>query len=278
MFKEEYQGIVYRFMGIKSFEEICSSKALTFVHHTLWEDPYEGFIYQAIARPEQHDEIRKLIKEIGPDIPSIAFDMLHDFSSTLFGQSWTKEGDALWDLYPPNNQGKSLRVQINTANLKKIPASKEWEKVGAFEIHYVDAPNLKEELSLSIKGNQISFGNTLLRKRKAEFQHEQEVRLTVMDWDYSLFNQRNAQSKVAKIQMLQQMLIAGQISRETFDYNVRDDLRVLNKLKTPKIRKVLLTDLSLIEAVNVHPRASNEYADTIESICSKNGIKFLGSP
>lgn len=81
------------------------------------------------------------------------------------GQSWTKESDKLWGLYPPKNGGRSVRIQIITQSLKKIEADQEWEKVRLFELDYAEEPNLEEELSLSIKGNQVSFGGTLLKKK-----------------------------------------------------------------------------------------------------------------
>ena len=203
--------------------------------------------------------------------------MLHDFSSTIFGQSWTKQGDKLWDLYPPNNQRKSIRVQISTDSLKGFEADQEWEKVSAFEINYVEEPNLKEELSLSIQGNQISFGHTLLRKRKLEFEHEQEVCLAVMDWDYALFNKRNVPSMLDKIRTMQRMVASGIISQEVYDENVRNEIRILSKLKTPHLRKASFRNVeNFIESVMVHPHAEDAYVCHVGEFCAKYGIKFLG--
>ena len=151
------------------------------------------------------------------------------------------------------------------------------EKVGAFEINYVEEPNLKEELSLSIQGNQISFGHTLLRKRKSEFEHEQEVRLTVMHWDYSLFNQRNVPGMLEKIRTMQRMVASGIISQEVYKENVRNEIRILNKLKTPQLRKTSFRNVkNFIESVMVHPRAEEAYVGQVGEFCAKYGIKFLG--
>lgn len=277
LLKNEFQGNLYRFISVEALADICQNQALTLVHHTRWEDPYEGFIYQAIARPENHEEIKKIIRELNPELHSIFFDALRNFSSTLFGQSWTKESDKLWDLYPPNNGGRSVRIQINSESLKKIEATREWEKILAFEIEYVEEPNLKEELSLSIKGNQISFGGTLLRKRKSLFQHEQEVRLTVMDWDYSLIERRNRPSLLHKAKSLQALQIAGHLSKEAYDYNMEEVIRKINKLKNPTIKKVNFFGIeNFIESVMVHPFATDEYVETVEKFCVRRSIKFLG--
>ena len=129
VFKDEFRGALYRFMRLEALTDICQNQALTLVHHTKWDDPYEGYIYQAIVKPEKHEKIRRLIKEISPGSPPIAFDMLHNFSSAIFGQSWTKQGDKLWDLYPPNNQQTSIRVQISTDSLKGFEADQEWKRL-----------------------------------------------------------------------------------------------------------------------------------------------------
>ena len=277
--KEEFQGSIYRFMhfdDLGGLVSIVQEQALTLVHHTKWEDPYEGYIYQAITKPENHEEIRKIIKELNPDT-SFAFSMLHDFSSTLFGQSWTKKGEKLWNLYPPNNQGRCVRVQINTENLRKIKADAEWERIRAFEIDYVEEPNLKEELSRCIKGNTISFGHTLLRKRKSEFEHEQEVRLAVMDLDYSLINRRNIAGMINYIQQLQRLIAQGIMPAHAYEENTKDKIRILGKLRTPDIRKVNFAGVDgFIESVMVHPLANAEYVETVQDFCADNGINFLG--
>lgn len=278
--KEEYSGSLYRFVhfeGLGGLVEIVQNQALVLVHHTKWEDPYEGYIYQAIMRPEKREEILGLIEEIAPHNPSFTFSILHDFSTTLFGQSWTLEKEKLWDLYPPNNQGRCVRVQINTESLKKIPAEKPWERITPFEIDYVEEPNLKEDLAKSVVGNQISFGHTLLRKRKTKFEHEREVRLTIMDQDYSLFHRRNIPEMIDKIGRIRAMINSGILPVEAYEANVKDDVRILNKLRTPDIRKVSFAGVEhFIESVMVHPRADDHYSMSVKEFCDNHAINFLG--
>lgn len=271
-----FQGTLYRFMPSELLAKICAEQSLTLVHHTLWEDPYEGFAYQAIVKPENHAEIKRLIQQISPEASPHTFSLLHDLSTTLFGQSWTKEGEELWDLYPVNNQGRSVRVQINSDRLKLIQSTHEWEQPIAVEIDYVGAPNLQEELSLSITGSQVSFGRPLLRKIKSMYEHEKEVRLMVMDWDYSLVNRRNIPGMLEKIRLMKSMVASGIMPQEAYEDNVKDEVRILEKLKTPNLRKVSIGPVcDFIETVKVHPKADSQFIENIRKLCSQHGLKFL---
>lgn len=37
---------LYKFMSFYSFVDLIQSKSLNFVRPKVWEDPYEGFIFQ----------------------------------------------------------------------------------------------------------------------------------------------------------------------------------------------------------------------------------------
>lgn len=102
----------------------------------------------------------------------------------------------------------------------------------------------------------------LFLKRKSLFEHEQEVRLTVMDWDYSLIERRNKSSLLGKAKSLQAMYIAGFLSKEAYDCNMEERIRKVNKLKNPTIKKVSFFVIeNFIKSVTVHPFATDEYVE-----------------
>lgn len=141
--------VIYRFMSLEAFLEVVLSKSLTFVHPSLWEDPYEKGIFDLIDKSTESPGTR-ITNNIN--------------RRNLLAQSWTKlsESDALWRIYSHNKT--SIRIGVKIENINKL------EDVTMRDVIYTD--NLVDTKKEGIELMMQKFA----RKRIA-FEHEKEVRL-----------------------------------------------------------------------------------------------------
>jgi len=94
---------IYRYMSATRYFDLVEKKILSLSHITLWEDPYEGFLFRAIA-DSAHDEQAKMC--------------VYDLFKYYYGQSWTINGvesDETWRAH--GKRGTVVRVKTTVAKL-----------------------------------------------------------------------------------------------------------------------------------------------------------------
>ena len=257
---------IYRFMSFESFVNIVQKKALAFVHHDKWEDPYEGFIFKSIKHEEGRKEILRILKELTPDHAKKHFARLLKFEKTLFGQSWTKlpESDALWRIYSYNNM--SIRVEIYSGSV--IGILQGTLPVTPYEIKYSDSISIKSQLEKIVDGNKIIPTNVLLTKRTA-FKHEEEVRLLFFDSE----NIPNDQQKFPP-EVLKELYKTGDITKQEFDNGMKE---ITKEEKIPDVKYIEYEhNKKFICSVMLHPLAPNWFNETLAAFCENNNLKYLG--
>ena len=257
---------IYRFMSFEAFVDIVQQKALAFMHHEKWEDPYEGFIFKTIKHEEGRKKILRILTELTPDHAMTHFLILSNFEKTLFGQSWTKcpESDALWRIYSHNNM--SVRVEIWSP--KVIGALQGALQVHPFEIKYSDSISIKTQLEQIVDGNKINLVNALLTKR-TDFEHEQEIRLLAFDTENMPNDQQNFPPEV-----LNELYKKGDITRQEFDTGMKESTKVKNILDVKYI--TYDQNKNFIHSVMLHPLAPNWFNKTLAAFCKNNNLNYLG--
>lgn len=147
---------IYRFISFETFIDILMKQSITFVHPTIWDDPYE---YKLLEK-----NFKRMIDSSNSitDTSTLGAILEHIVSMKLYCQSWTKldESDALWRIYNHNNT--SVRIETDLSNISKL------DNVEALEVRYMDDPEAAIEVS--------TFYDLVRTKRRA-FAHECELRL-----------------------------------------------------------------------------------------------------
>lgn len=142
--------IIYKFMRLEDFLALVLKKSLTFLHPSLWDDPYETHIF----------EIYK--NHYGDLLSATSATAIYN---NTFAQSWTRceESDALWRIYS-DNKFTSVRIAVKEEKMK--------------EIGNVIINDIIYTTDFSPKNNETNIFEILSKKRKA-FEHEKEVRVFV---------------------------------------------------------------------------------------------------
>lgn len=90
---------IYRFISFEIFIDMLMKQSLTFVHPTLWDDPYEFKLLEY--------NFKRMIESSRSftDVDTLGALLEHIISMKLYCQSWTKldESDALWRIYSHSN-------------------------------------------------------------------------------------------------------------------------------------------------------------------------------
>lgn len=245
---------IYRIISFETFIDMLMKQSLTFVHPTLWDDPYESKLVE--------NNFKKMIESSRSltDIDTLGALLEHIISMKLYCQSWTKldESDALWRIYSHNNT--SVRIEIDMNNISKI------ENVEVLEVKYVD--------DIYEAAKESTFYDMVSTKRKA-FSHESELRLVthfkfngtkeaeeyISDYlkfsgDSRFFNNIKIEEVPVEINRL--------VSK--FNYNLQD--------KTVQIYYGHVENF--IESVLLNPFAPDWFNDTLRMVCEKYNIKYLG--
>lgn len=90
---------LYRYVPKDFFLDIIENRRLTMSHISLWDDPFEGFIFKAKGVSE---DVRRMY-------------------AGFYGQSWTlepRESDLRWRAYCPNKDG--VRIETTVGKLKNV--------------------------------------------------------------------------------------------------------------------------------------------------------------
>jgi len=121
---------------------MIQKKSLCFVRPKLWDDPFEGFVFQKLKSEIGWLEIKELIEKEFPN--SGSSQMMLQFGTKLermfYAQSWSRcdNDDAMWRIYSHNNM--SIRISAAEENIRKL------DKVSIIEVEYEDEISFRSEL------------------------------------------------------------------------------------------------------------------------------------
>ncbi|MGN4127404.1 hypothetical protein ACMGD3_20685 [Lysinibacillus sphaericus] len=245
---------IYRFISFETFIDMIMRQSLTFVHPSLWDDPYELLLLK--DKLKKSSESAKLTST-GFDLGTI---LEHIVTYKLYCQSWSKvhESDALWRIYNHNNA--SVRIEIDLNDISKL------ENVETLEVEYLDAPYEVSE--------EDHFYDLLKIKRKA-FSHEHEVRLVT----HYKFND----DEDIKEHFMDYLKLSGD---SKFFRNIEiEDIpaevdRVLSKLNANLENKTFHIYYghidNFIKSVMLNPFAPEWFNDTLKMVCEQHEINYLG--
>lgn len=245
---------IYRFVSFETFVDMIMKQSLTFVHPSLWDDPYELYF------------IESQIKETVDSVDSASTELVVEtilkeiILNKLYCQSWTRldESDALWRIY--NHSNTSVRIEIDLNDITKL------DNVEILEVEYVDDPLevIKKE----------SFYDLIKIKRKA-FSHEQEVRLVTHFKFKGIEDAKeyiNDYLKLSGVSKFYQNIEVDEISAEV--ERVVKKLNFNLKNKTINIHYGHIDNF--IKSVMLNPFAPDWFNRTMEIFCEKNKINYIG--
>lgn len=262
---------IYRFVSFPSFVDTIQRKALTFVHHSLWEDPNEGCIFKALKLPEGREKIIGILKQLSSELamPTYTITMLEHMDSCIHSQSWTKcpENQHFWQMHSRDQY--SIRIEVSLENIKRL------EHVTAYEIQYVDK-TLKNDLVavVDVKRRQANLAPILLRKRP-QYAYEQEIRLlSDIDLDYMRTSRSPGKAKMME-PALRKLVEVGQISKKQYETGMTD--LGSQSMPVPKYRYIKFNHIpDFVKSIMVNPGAPDWFVETVETYCSINNQHFVG--
>lgn len=248
---------LYKFMSFYSFVDLIQSKSLNFVRPKVWEDPYEGFIFQKLKTIDGKKEIEYLLKKIPDNIAkSIFFDLALKFEKIFYAQSWSlcSESDAMWRIY--NYENKTVRIEVLESKIRQI------ENIEIVDVEYDDEINLEREIEkIGLYKDQTNFME-IYRVKRTAFRHEREVRLIYQN------NEAINQISEDKIELFEKALRGTELES------------VLNDITTksyPDIFKIDISSIpSFVNSVCLHPQAPDWFDLTIRKYCELNKINYIG--
>lgn len=96
-------GVVYRYISVERYFDLVEKKILSLSHITMWEDPYEGFIFRVMA-----DSVRDVQEKI----------RVYDLFKYYYGQSWTVNGDEADETWRAHGKrGTVVRIKTTVDKL-----------------------------------------------------------------------------------------------------------------------------------------------------------------
>lgn len=264
---------IYRFMSFPQLVDVVQRSALTLVHPSLWQDPYEGFIFRCLSSPKKKQELIHTLDELYDDVPQLMM-LLEVASGMLYAQSWTNlaESDALWRIY--SHQDMSVRVEVSQRDIPLLSHEESQEiKLAISEVSYVDRFNLRDEVQETCsQNNQVNLANAL-RKKRNQFAHEKEVRIHT-----AMFTDRPSKSKQDDEFMamaIEKLHAQGALSDEQYQ-SVRKNQENRKEID-PNIQRFSFAHIdNFIKSVLVHPQAPSWYVDVVETYCKEHNIAFSG--
>ena len=253
---------IYRFISFSSFVDTIQRGALAFVQHSLWGDPYEGYIFKALKTPEGQKKILDMLRQLSPQLAKATYGTLLNIDSCIHGQSWTKcpENEYLWRINCRNQD--SIRIEISLDNINKL------NQVKAYEIDYVNT-TLEEDIKAIIIGvNKIDIA-PILRRKRPEFSCEQEIRLlSDIDLNYLPINRSHKMEVI-----LEQFYKEGKITKNQLEYAMKN----LTSESKPGYKYIEYNHIpGFIKSVMVSPNAEDWFVETVETYCSTKNLHFVG--
>ena len=156
---------LFRYMTVERFLELLETRMNTLVHISMWDDPFEGFIFKGLQTDQQ----------------------VMTFYKEFFGQSWTlcqDERDLYWKAYCPNRSG--VRIATTVGKLKKSlkqinPETFYEQSVCCSRVKYsgeTQLQTLKKYLGWDyLRNNGMAAAFSLLFYKRKEFEDECEYRI-----------------------------------------------------------------------------------------------------
>ncbi|MCY9457352.1 hypothetical protein [Bacillus inaquosorum] len=244
---------IYRFVSFETFVDMLMKQSLTFVHPSLWDDPYElKFIESKIKKTIDSGSYSKE--------NTVETIILNIMKHKLYCQSWTKldESDALWRIYNHNNT--SVRIEVDLNDISKL------KNVEALEVEYLDDPYQMVE--------KVPFYDLIRIKRKA-FSHEQELRLVT----HYKFNGAEDVKEYVKdfLKLSGNSKFYKNIESEKIPDEVARIISKLNLNLKDKTYQVCYGHIdNFIKSVMLNPFAPEWFNDTLKMFCETYGINYLG--
>ena len=235
---------------------MITRKKLTFVHPSLWDDPYElRYLHQEIE-----SKFKKSTGKMDTEVLGAILEYV--IANKLYAQSWTslEESDALWRVYSHNST--SLRIAAEREKVKLL------KDVEIIEVDYVDS--YEETVS-----KKKDFYGLIGTKRKA-FSHENEVRL-VKHYKYSSTDDAEEHIKAF-------LTLSGSTKKfiETVEIDkIGEEVSKLVKKTNFNIQeKIEYVDFDgidgFIDSVMLNPFAPEWLNETLKLFCENNGLRYLG--
>lgn len=247
---------LYKYMSFHSYVDLVQSKSLNFVRPCVWDDPYEGFIFQKLKTEKGKSEIRKLIESI-PDnlVKGIFIDLALRFEKIFYAQSWSlcAESDAMWRIY--NFDNTTVRIEVLESQIQKVTDIK------ILDVEYDAEINLEKEIKkICLHENKTKFMEIFRIKRMA-FAHEKEVRLIYQKND--AINEKSDEEK----KVFENALRGTDL--EHILTNINDSYSNFQKIDFSYIP-------NFINSVCLHPQAPDWFNLTLEEFCRLNSQNYLG--
>lgn len=247
---------IYRYISFESFVDMVVRQKLTFVHPSLWDDPYElRYLHQEIE-----SKFEKATGELDTDVLGAIMEYI--IANKLYAQSWTSltESDALWRIYSHNNT--SVRIAAKTEKIKLLG------DVEIIEVDYVDS---YEE----VVSKKKDFYGLIGTKRKA-FSHEHEVRL-VKHYKYSGVDDMQEHLKAFLILHGHRDSFLKSIEIDKISEEVAKLVKKTNENLQDKIQVLDFSEIDgFIESVMLNPFAPEWFNETLKTFCEKNNLLYLG--
>lgn len=245
---------IYRFMSFESFVDTILKKQLTFVHPSLWEDPYELY--------HLNEHILKNLKNSSGVKEQVLSLLQYLITKKLYCQAWTSlsESDALWRVYSHNKT--SVRIAVEESKIDLL------DDVKKIKVEYTDDFN---EMYL----NDDNIYELLKLKRKA-FAHEQEIRLVK---HYKFLSTEDAIDKIKGLLTLlgKNKKFFEKVELEQINEEADKLISSLNFNLQQSTMSVSFSHIdNFIESVMLNPFAPDWFDDTLRLFCNKHNIKYIG--
>lgn len=247
---------IFRYTSFESFIDMVARKKLTFVHPSLWDDPYElRYLHQEIE-----SKFKKATGKLDTEVLGAILEYI--VANKLYAQSWTSldESDALWRIYSHN--GTSLRIAAEREKVKLL------KSVEIIEVDYVDS--YEETVS-----KKKDFYGLIGTKRKA-FSHENEVRL-VKHYKYSGTDDAEEYIKAFLALSGNSKEFLKTVEIDKIDEEVGKLVKKINYNIQDKIQYVDFDEIDcFIDSVMLNPFAPEWVNETLRMFCEKNNLQYLG--
>lgn len=210
-------SVLYRYISLSQFLSMVERKKIHLTKVISWEDPWE---LPSLKIPTKR-------KDGGLEYPK------HSRLKDIYGQCWSlnSKSDALWRIYSSRNNGILLHSTVERFLLLNDI------KFG-FLAPVIYYSNLRRALACIHEDDKYNscyrfFGEALLKRES--FQHEDEVRLLVVNDEMCLGKKYDSNEKYIELQV---------------------------------------EPLSFIEGITIDPRASAWFVETVEAYCRRAHFKF----
>ena len=162
--------MLFRYMNIDKFTDLCDSSALTFVNPLkFWLDKREGPLFRSLKEGKGIKKLEKESIKYGAEKQE-ALRVILGVVPNVRAQCWThaKDDPRMWREY--GDYG--VMIASSLESLRSIPSTKR------YDVRYVDDPiSIQSEIEHIVLKQGIHVSSLFLTKRKAEFAYEQEVRI-----------------------------------------------------------------------------------------------------